>query len=303
MKKILILSVIIILVVALFIRLSDNRDYGVDSDRLVTKKTELPDSPSKNIDTSISQEDTAKLDNGPGVDNENEHNTLSLDIAKLSSSKQEQMLYRKGYVVSYNPTTKNPNWVAWHLTKEHSNGPWVRDGIPYMVDQDVVGKRQELEDWYDRDPIIEHGHMCPAADNKWDEKAMIQSFLLTNICPQNRDLNRGDWDYLENRCRGWARHFGDIYIVAGPIFFTENYKTIGANKVGVPDAFFKVLLCMNKKPKALGFIYPNESAHHKMPHYLHSVDEVEEITGIDFFFNLPDELEIEIESSSDISKW
>ena len=107
MKKILILSVIIILVVALFIRLSDNRDYGVDSDRLVTKKTELPDSPSKIIDTSISQEDTAKLDNGPGVDNENEHNTLSLDIAKLSSSKQEQMLYRKGYVVSYNPTTKN----------------------------------------------------------------------------------------------------------------------------------------------------------------------------------------------------
>ena len=116
MKKILILSVIIILVVALFIRLSDNRDYGVDSDRLVTKKTELPDSPSKIIDTSISQEDTAKLDNGPGVDNENEHNTLSLDIAKLSSSKQEQMLYRKGYVVSYNPTTQKPKWYECHLT-------------------------------------------------------------------------------------------------------------------------------------------------------------------------------------------
>lgn len=60
---------------------------------------------------------------------------------------------------------------------------------------------------------------------------------------------------------------------------------------------------MNKKPKALGFIYPNESAHHKIHHYLHTVDEVEEITGIDFFFNLPDEIEAEVESISDISKW
>ena len=301
MKKILILSVIILFFIAVFIRIVDNKDYGIKTDELETNTTELLGSQDSHINVISNENNAIKED--CLVDDKQTNYTNSIEIAKLLVQGQEQILYRKGYTVSYNSITKNPNWVAWHLSKEHSNGPWVRDGIPYMVDQDVNGARQELEDWNDKDPLIEHGHMCPAADNKWDEQAMIQSFLLTNICPQNRDLNRGDWDYLENRCRGWARHFGDIYIIAGPIFYTENYKTIGSNKVGIPDAFFKVLLCMNKKPKALGFIYPNESEHHKMPHYLHSVDEVEEITGIDFFFNLPDEIEVEVESTSDLSKW
>lgn len=63
-----------------------------------------------------------------------------------------------------------------------------------MVDMDVKGGRQELEDWYGHSLPIDHGHLCPAGDCKWSKEAMEQSFLLTNMCPQNSNLNRGDWE-------------------------------------------------------------------------------------------------------------
>lgn len=228
---------------------------------------------------------------------------LDIVIPRLIKNYPHQSIKRVGYSLSYNNKTKNANWVAWHLTSEHTDGRWKRDGIPYMVDDDVIGSRQELEDWYGHNLPIDHGHMCPAGDNKWSKDAMEQTFLLTNMCPQNSELNRGDREELESRCRGWARHYGDIYIVCGPIFYSNSFKTIGKNKVGVPDAFFKVVLCMNKRPKALGFIYPNEGTHHKMNHYVTTVDDVEKQTGIDFFYNLPDDIETKVEAESNLGNW
>lgn len=219
----------------------------------------------------------------------------------------EQILVREGYVCSYNQNTRNANWVAWLLTKEHSNGPWTSNSIPYKEDNDVIGYRQENSDWESidlSDAGIDHGHICPAADNKWSKNAMVQSYLLTNMCPQNANLNRGIWEKIESRCRGWARHYGEVYITAGPIFYSKDYKTIGANKVGVPDAFYKVVLCLNKRPKALGFIFPNtEPEFDNIENYMVSVDEVETKTKIDFFHNLVDSVEDKVEAKSDLNIW
>ena len=88
-----------------------------------------------------------------------------------------------------------------------------------------------------------------------------------------------------------------------PSIVDKNYKTIGNNKVGVPDAFFKVILRVNKNSQALGFIYPNDGTHHKMDFYVVTVDDVESLTGIDFFYNLSDETENKVESSSNLSLW
>lgn len=229
--------------------------------------------------------------------------STAIEIPRLISKLPEQILCRIGYTTSYNNETKNANWVAWHLTSEHTDGEWSRKGIPYIVDEEIEGPRQELSDWYGHNLPIDHGHMCPAGDNKWDEQAMIQSFLLSNMCPQNSSLNQGDWEELESRCRGWARHYGDVYITCGPIFYNDNYCTIGENAVGVPDAFFKVVLCLTKNPKALGFIYPNSGEHHKLSSYIHTVDEIESITGIDFFYNLPDDIEEKVESNANLNNW
>lgn len=224
------------------------------------------------------------------------------EIPRFIDYRASQILVKEGYTVSYNENTRNPNWVAWHLTSAHTSGEWSRKGIPFMEDKEVKGEQQNNDAYRSTSLPIDHGHMCPAGDNKWSAKAMEQSFLLTNICPQNSNLNRGDWNELEERCRGWARHYGEIWIVCGPIFYNESYTTIG-NKIGVPDAFFKVVLRLGKKPKALGFIYPNEGTNHRMSYYVMSVDEVEEKTGIDFFYNLPDEIEDVVEANANINEW
>ncbi len=225
-----------------------------------------------------------------------------LEMPRLVRELPQQILTRVGYTTSYNSATKNPNWVAWHLTREHTTGPYSRKGVGYAVDQDIVGDRQELDDWRKHGLPVNHGHMCPAGDNKWSREAMEQTFLLSNMCPQNKDLNGGDWEKLERRCRGWAKQYGEVFIACGPIYATGSSLTMG-NGVAVPDAFFKVVLCMERKPRALGFVYPNTGDSHPMEHYVMSVDEVEQLTGIDFFFNLPDEIEAAVEAHADLRQW
>ena len=108
---------------------------------------------------------------------------------------------------------------------------------------------------------------------------------------------------MENQCRQWAEKYGDIYIVAGPIFFKGRHKRIGRNKVTVPEGFFKVVLCMRGEPKAIGFVYKNNAGNKPKDAYVNSVDEVERITGIDFFPSLPDKVENKVEKEQNLADW
>ena len=212
-----------------------------------------------------------------------------LEVPEKLTDRPEQILKRVAYTASYNSDLRIPNWVAWKLTGAHTRGKNKRAGVKFHEDTDVPMPRAVDFDYvrsgYDR------GHLCPSADNRWDATAQEQSFLLTNVCPQDHNLNVGDWHELENLCRKWAKTYGSIYIVAGPVLFKGKHKTIGKNKVTVPEAFFKVVLCMEKKPKAIGFIYRNESGNRPKSYYMNTIDDVERITGIDFFPALPDKVE------------
>ena len=99
--------------------------------------------------------------------------------------------------------------------------------------------------------------MCPSGDNKWDRKAQQDCFLFTNMCPQSHNLNGGDWNDLEMACRRWAKKYGEVYIVCGPMVDTK-HRTIGRNRVAVPYAFYKVVLRMSPSPRAIGFVYERE---------------------------------------------
>jgi len=218
------------------------------------------------------------------------------------TDRPEQILKRRGYTTSYNSKTKNPNWVAWHLTKAHTNGSARRSDEQFTEDEEVKGARATDRDYYNS--RYDRGHMCPAGDNKWDKTAMEQSFLFTNICPQNHGLNKYEWNDLEIQCRSWAREYGAIDIVCGPVYSAQGeQKTIGRNKVWVPVAFFKVILCRSGSPKAIGFVYRNEGKKQKLAEAVCSVDEVEALTGIDFFPALDDKTEQRIEKEADLSKW
>lgn len=213
----------------------------------------------------------------------------------------EQILYRKGYTVSYNKDTKIPNWVAWHLTAKHAKGTLPRPDNAWHEDLQVPSPRASLEDY--RRSGWDRGHMCPAGDNKWDADAMYESFLFTNCCPQNANLNSGEWNQIEIRCRQWAEKYGDIYIVCGPILFRQEHQTIGPNKVVIPEAFFKVVLCLRGKPKGIGFIRRNTATSGKRDNYVNSIHEVERITGMTFFPNIPKEIADSVKSDANLKDW
>lgn len=218
----------------------------------------------------------------------------SLEIPIMQSSTGGHILKRKGYTLSYNADYKTPQWVAWELTKKETKGKEGRTD-KFLPDPDVRGAKAYTSDYtksgYDR------GHMAPAADMKWSKQAMEESFYLSNICPQNPNLNRGDWNDLEEKSRQWAKKHGVIYVACGPIYDTKRPKRIGNNKVAVPDAFYKVVLINPKKnPQAIGFIFPNKAGHKPLKKYIVSVDSVEKRTNIDFFPALPDEIENRIEA-------
>lgn len=218
------------------------------------------------------------------------------------TDRPEQILHREGFTVSYNKTTKNPNWVAWHLTKSHTYGRYQRNEELFTEDMSVSAPRATDNDYYSS--RYDRGHMCPAGDNKWSNTAMTESFLFTNVCPQNHGLNKYDWNDLEKLCREWAREYGSVDIVCGPIYYGDGeQKTIGRNRVWVPDAFFKVVLCRKAMPKAIGFIYKNEGRKQLMENAVRTVDEVERITGIDFFPALKDNVEERVEADATLSRW
>ena len=224
-----------------------------------------------------------------------------LEVPGKLNDRPEQILKRVAYTASYNSDLRIPNWVAWQLTGAHAEGKNKRAGVKFQEDMDVPLPRAVDFDYvrsgYDR------GHLCPSADNRWDATAQEQSFLLTNVCPQDHNLNVGDWHELENLCRKWAKTYGSIYIVAGPVLLKGKHKTIGKNKVTVPEAFFKVVLCMEGEPKAIGFIYRNESGNRPKSYYVNTIDDVERITGIDFFPALPDDVEKAVEATCNLEEW
>ncbi len=210
------------------------------------------------------------------------------------------ILERKGYVTSYNKQRKTPNWVAWTLTRQHTYGDIQRQSERFEEDTDVPTPRATYQDYYNS--RYDRGHMCPAGDNKWDAEAMRQSFLMTNICPQNHGLNKEDWNNLEMQCRTWARRYGEVTIVCGPIFEGES-RFIGRNKVQVPSGFFKVVYREKPQKKAIGFIFRNNGNRQPWREQACSVDDVEERTGFDFFPQLPDDTEDLIEAEELLRDW
>jgi len=228
--------------------------------------------------------------------------TRDIDLPLPLTDRDEQILYRKAYVVSYNKSTLQPNYVAWHLTADHTDGSAPRPQTAWHDDPEVPQPRAYYSDY--RGTGWDRGHLCPAGDNKWDETAMYESFLMTNASPQHKAFNSGIWNQIEQSCRLWARRHGDLFIVCGPIFLNQDHDTIGAHRIPVPEAFFKVVACPSANPPmGIGFICRNNEGQRKKDHYVNTIAEVERITGITFFPHLPDSLQHAVKNQADLSRW
>lgn len=206
----------------------------------------------------------------------------------------------EGFTVSFHSSNKTPNYVAWELLDVETTGSNNRTDN-FWQDPDIENcptTKDYTGSGYDR------GHMCPAADQKWSAKAMEECFVMSNICPQDHSLNAGAWATLESKTREWAKRDSCVYVICGPIYTDEDTKRIGNAGVRVPGAFFKVLLAPYiDSPRGIGFIYPNMQSPGNMQNYSMSIDEVEAITGLDFFPALPDDLEEKVEKQASFTEW
>ncbi len=222
--------------------------------------------------------------------------TGNVEIPRLKKSVPSQILEYKGFTVSYNSENRLPNWVAYELTAVEAQGDNPRKD-KFRQDPNVIGPQANKEDY--RNSGWDRGHMAPAADFKWSAEAMDESYYFTNICPQNTQLNTGDWKELEEQCRKWSLKYGSIYIVCGPIILSNEHGKLGANEVVIPDKFYKVLLTkINGEYRGSAFVFHNPPKRKSkisgkapvsrpLESYAVTIDEVEQITGIDFFPTLP----------------
>jgi len=221
---------------------------------------------------------------------------------------REGVLEREGYLAAYDARNRNPLWVLEHLTRDTVRGDGTRDRSEFREDADVDERfRASNEDFlgsgYDR------GHLAPAANHKGSQRAMDDTFLLTNVSPQaGAGFNRHYWARFEKFVRDLAWQYDEVFVVTGPLYlprqrpdggYEVRFPVLGAppRMVSVPTHFFKVVLAERRgedppgkkgarKRRALGaFVMPNEPIAPGTPLAAFAVplDSLETTAGMTFF--------------------
>ena len=217
-----------------------------------------------------------------------------------SPSKNEEIVRHSGFTLSYNEDFEQASWVAYELTADElikrvkRSDNFKKDG---KVSTGSALPSDYAKSGYDR------GHLAPAADLSWSQVTMKESFFMSNMSPQKPGFNRGIWKKLEGYVRQWASDNGSIYVVTGGVL-KDIDQYIGTSNVGVPKYYYKVILdYTGPEKKGIGFILPNQSSSKKLQLSAVSIDEVEALTGIDFFHTLPDSEELLLESQFNVNQW
>lgn len=241
---------------------------------------------------------------------QNKENKTSKDIEEptshssfnfLPTSTTKQIVKHNYYTLSYSEEHEQAEWVAYSLDKKDI--VYTNFKRPFFIEDPKVKTksahwRNYKKSGYDR------GHLCPAGDRKFSKDAFDETFYTSNISPQKHDFNAGIWNKLEQKVRYWTKKYNHLYVITGGILTDSNYKTIGKEKVVVPKAFYKILLDYTQPEiKAIAFLLPHKESNKPLYEFVVSIDELEKITKIDFFKDLPDDLEEKLESSTDYKKW
>jgi endonuclease G, mitochondrial len=212
-----------------------------------------------------------------------------------------EVVRHQNYYLGYSEKHEAAAWTLHILTREDTYGEASRSGLEFRPDNKVSTKSALSSDYsrsgYDR------GHLVPAGDFKCCQEKMNETFLMSNVCPQDRDMNRYSWNEIENLVRRWAKKYDKLYVFTGAIF-EGSTTTIGRyNKITVPTYFYKIVVYYpsqsSNETKAIGFLVKNTYDGTQNPKsFAVSVDEIEQRSGIDFLHQLPNRLEQMIEANS-----
>lgn len=220
------------------------------------------------------------------------------------------------YCVEWDCTKKSQRWTAYEMYASNSVANWNRnnwyntswEGDPFQADPSIpAAYRTELSDY--RYTGYNRGHLCPSADRLCSQDANEQTFYLSNMQPQKYEFNSGIWEKMENQVRTWNKSsFRDtLYVVkGGTMDFQDQIYGFTSTGLIVPQYFYMAILCKNAGGyKAIAFWVDhfNHNSTSVSDYVLTSIDELERRTNIDFFCNLPDDIETKVESATYMNSW
>ncbi|HPE83667.1 MAG TPA: DNA/RNA non-specific endonuclease [Aequorivita sp.] len=232
--------------------------------------------------------------------NTTRNDSNEFDDSFLPESTTGAIVEHNFFTLSYSEKNEQAEWVAYELAKtDLSKNEYER---PYFIEDKKV--KTKSADWRNyKNSGYDRGHLCPAGDRRMSFEAYNETFLTSNISPQDHDFNVGIWNRLEQKVRFWAEKYDGVYVVTGGVL-RGKMKTIGDENVSVPNEFYKIIVDVSDgNYKAIAFLIPNKPSSESFYEFAVSVDEIEAATGIDFFPKLPDSVENKMESSIDLKAW
>ncbi|UNZ00172.1 DNA/RNA non-specific endonuclease [Zhouia spongiae] len=248
-------------------------------------------------DTGQSQPNT----NNKDMVSEEEEVSTNLSLARyLPRSTTGVIVNHEYYTLSYNEMHEQAEWVAYELKKEHLT--YDDRKRPYFnqdpkVETGSADWRNYKNSGYDR------GHLCPAGDRRFSVAAYNQTFLTSNVSPQEHHFNSGLWNRLEQQARYWAKKHNGIFIITGGVL-NGKLVTIGEEKVSVPDYFYKIIIDERDGDiRTAAFLVPHKESKASLETFRVSIDSIEAVTGVDFLYKLNDQLELETEKDVSLGYW
>ncbi|MFP4294473.1 MAG: DNA/RNA non-specific endonuclease [Halothiobacillaceae bacterium] len=223
-----------------------------------------------------------------------------------------RVLRNQAFMVGYSERLGNPLWVSYQvLPRPEQGSPAPRPG-------------RFREDWrtircltmfacVDHDSYtgsgFDRGHLAPnhVIASRYGARAQAQTFLMTNVSPQRPELNQGPWRAVEMLAADeLSESHGAFWVITGPVFDARKRAYLpGIARIAIPDAFYKILLReTDDGPVALAFLMPQTVAQDAEPtDYLVTIREIERRTGLDFFHELPDDIENRLETTITTDAW
>jgi endonuclease G, mitochondrial len=228
--------------------------------------------------------------------------------------KDEELILHSAMALVYSEPHEQAKWVAHIITPDVASGnigrtndfrpdPKVSTGS--AVEADYFLKHQRADGTYRYDGFgFDRGHLAPSADFRWSATALSESYYYSNMSPQVADFNRISWAKLENLFRNYVDSYNTpLYVVTGPVLHDKLPKVPrSVNQVSIPELYFKVAIDLENN-RGIGFIMPNKLCENPTETYAVTIDSVENITGINFFYKLPNDIQSVVESQCNPLDW
>ncbi len=221
-------------------------------------------------------------------------------------SQKGEWIKKPNYLIYYDQDIMQARFALHKLESADTRGSANRHGLRFNENEPTMLPVASYSDYSGSG--FDRGHLVPAADFQCCQEQLEETFAMSNVAPFDSLLNRYAWAELEKKTRQWARRYGELYVITGPVFEHRMQYFGKYTDISVPTHFYKLLVRYSTNSSipesTIAFLLPNEpTPHFVMERQMVSIDDLEAKTGLDFFKSLPDELEDKLENARRNGSW